>query len=65
MSKNEIASEVTFGGHLLRLISEGALESLYDELAVPRPKSEKEALLGEIRRLEAQLGVEPRKYNRP
>lgn len=54
---------MTFGGHLRALISQGALESLYDELAVPRPKAEKEKLLGEIRRLERQLGVEPKKYN--
>ena len=60
---NEIASEVTFGGHLRALISQGALESLYDELAVPCPKAEKEKLLGEIRCLERQLGVEPKKYN--
>lgn len=63
MSKNEIASEVTFGGHLRQLISEGALDALREELKKHHPKSAKEKLLGEIRLLEQKLGVEPRPYN--
>jgi len=65
MSKNETA--VTFGGSLREEITLGALEALKEELKKELkesiPKSNKEAILGRIRTLEAKLGSESKPYN--
>ena len=58
MSRNEISRVPK-----VDLTDEDKLELLWEELKKPKPKSYKEYVLGEIRRLEVKLGVEPRRYN--
>lgn len=69
MSKNEVRIRLSLGPDYENMSAEAKYEYISGYLSYsrrwPHPKSVKEALLGELRRVETELGWPHRRYNSP